>query len=79
MRAIGYIIINQNDINEAERLNLKKPEPVMEEKELLFPVNIILLAYVHDDKIRTITTLKELHFKYEESVWNRIKAHLEHL
>lgn len=80
MKAIGYITVNQIEIDEAKRLNLKIPEPVMEERQILFPVSIILLAFVHNDKIITVTSLgRDLHFKYEEKVWKRIEAHLEHI
>jgi len=80
MRAIGYIATNQADINEATRLNIKIPEAIMAEKEILIPVGIILLAFVHEDKIICTTSLgKELHLKYEEEVWKRIESHLIHI
>ncbi len=81
MKAIGYIVTNQDEIDEATRLNLnKKPDTITEEKEIFFPVGIIIFAFVHGGKIRTITSLgKDIHFKYEEKVWERIKAHLEHI
>lgn len=80
MKATGYVVTNQQEINEAQRLNLKIPEPIMAEKEILLPVSIILLAFIDDGKIKTVTSIgRELHFKYEEKVWKRIEAHLEHL
>lgn len=80
MKATGYVVTNQQEINEAVRLNLKVPDPVMAEKEILLPVSIIVIAFIDDGKIKTITSLgKEFHFKYDEKVWKRIEAHLEHL
>lgn len=80
MKATGYIVTNQQEISEAVRLNLKVPEPIMAEKEILLPVSIILVAFVDDGKIKTITSLgKDIQFKYDEKVWKRIEAHLEHI
>jgi len=80
MRATAYLVSNQDEIIQAEKLNIKIPEAVIIEAETLFPVTAIIFAFRLGDKIKCITTLggKDIVIKYEEEVWKRIEAYLIH-
>jgi len=81
MKALAYLLANNDEILKARGMNLKEPEPDMVQKEVLFPINSIIFAFqVDDEKIKCFTTFgQELSLKNTPEVWLRLKSHLEHI
>lgn len=81
MKAIAFLLANNDEIVKAKAMNLKEPTPEMVEKEVLFPVSTVLFAFqVDENKIKCITSFgQELMLRNTPETWNRIKSHLEHI
>jgi hypothetical protein len=81
MKAVAYLLANNDEIVAAQKMNLKVPAPETVEREVLFPIGTILFSFqVDDTKIKCITSFgQELMLKNVPEVWSRIKAHLEHI
>lgn len=67
----------KEDVEKAETLGLKKPEPILEEGEIHFDVTYIHLAYLNK-KGEIIIYLPSGHWilEYNKDLWDKIKEHL---
>jgi hypothetical protein len=85
MIATALLVSNMDEVlksqEEVKRLGIGEvAKPKYIESEFCFPLNACTFAFRNNEgNIKTIIAGQEVVFKYDESLWNRLKEHFKHI